>query len=300
MMKILVIGGSGFIGSKFINNFSNSYQIVTCIRDASKVRETDDKDSVTEICAIENREIIDIIGKHKPDVVLNFTVFGNLKKCEENPQGAFNTNVYGIFNVIEGCKKTNSKLILLSSREVYGETVGQASFEDDPLLPRNILGITKMLAENLVINAHKSFGLNYTILRITNVYGPGGVQSGIYNMIRNAMLNKKIQIYGGGQRLNLIHVNDIVDAIDVVIKNTRSSNETFNLGSKENLSIEDVATHITTLLEDKIQIEHVTSRQGETKSFIPNISKLEKLLNFSPKIQMREGLEDTIKWIRSI
>ena len=230
MMKILVIGGSSFIGNKFINKFADSYQIITCIRDASKSRETTDNDLVTEICSIENREIIDIIIKHKPDVVLNFTVFGNLKKCEENPQEAFNTNVYGIFNVIEGCKKTNSKLILLSSREVYGETIGQSSSEDDQLLPKNILGITKMLAENLVINAHKGFDLNYTILRITNVYGPGGTQSGIYNMIKNAMINKKIQIYGGGQRLNLIHVNDVIDAIDITIKDKRSSNEFFNLG----------------------------------------------------------------------
>ena len=218
-MKVLLTGGLGFIGRRFIENFQNFHDLVifTTENSIKKFNPTEISKVTVETGSIEDNSFQKIMLKHKPEVVIHLAAKSGLKNCEENPDSAFNCNVFGTYNVIKTCAEINSKLIFISSREVYGETINESTKEDDPLLPNNIYGITKMLAERLIINTSQKYNVNYIILRLTNLFGPGVYERGVNRIIKMAVKDKKIQIYGGEQAINIVYVDDVVELINLIL-----------------------------------------------------------------------------------
>ena len=229
-------------------------------------------------------------------MVIHLAALTGLEKCQKNPELAFKINVFGTFNVIKSCIKSSTKLIFVSSREVYGETKSEKSKEDDPLLPNNIYGITKMIGENLVKMTSQKDDLNYTILRLTNVYGPEGDQYGAQVIIKNAIKDKKIKILGGTQRLNYVYVDDVVDVINLVLDNKKASKQTFNVGSKDSITVEEFSSKVTELIGHDIQKEYLPMRKTETTNFEPDIEKMKVLLSYELKTSLEAGIKNTIKW----
>ena len=294
-MKILITGASGFIGSEFISKFSNDFRIISYSRKTRKNNKKIKKNIINEKGTIEDKKIIKIIKKHSPDIVLHLANFGSMKQCEENAESAFKTNVYGIFNVIMGCINTNSKLIFVSSREVYGETKGKNSSETDPTLPNNVLGITKALAENLIVYANRKYALEYTILRPSNIYGINGEKFVIKTMLNSAIQKKKIFVNGGTQKLNLVHVNDVLNIIKLVIQKPKlSSGQIFNIGSNNNISVKKLALNIAKLVGGNVDIKFKKSIKNETKFYKPNIEKIEKIFEYTNWINLNDGIKEML------
>ena len=144
-MKVLLTGGLGFIGKRFIENFQNSHDLIVFTTENSikNFNPTEIPKLIIEKGSIEDDSFQKIMLKHKPEVVIHLAAKSGLKNCEENPESAFTCNVFGTYNVIKTCAEMNSKLIFISSREVYGETINESNKEDDPLFPNNIYRITK-------------------------------------------------------------------------------------------------------------------------------------------------------------
>ena len=294
-MKILITGASGFIGSEFISKFSNDFRIISYSRKTRKNNKKIKKNIINEKGTIEDKKIIKIIKKHSPDIVLHLANFGSMKQCEENAESAFKTNVYGIFNVIMGCINTNSKLIFVSSREVYGETKGKNSSETDPTLPNNVLGITKALAENLIVYANRKYALEYTILRPSNIYGINGEKFVIKTMLNSAIQKKKIFVNGGTQKLNLVHVNDVLNIIKLVIQKPKlSSGQIFNIGSNNNISVKKLALNIAKLVGGNVDIKFKKSIKNETEFYKPNIEKIEKIFEYTNWINLNDGIKEML------
>jgi len=298
-MKILLTGGLGFIGKRFIRKFGDNYKIIVFARKEKiedSIEDSSFKNVIFEEGDIEDNAIIDAISKHKPDVVVHLAALTGLKKCSEDPEKTFKINVYGTHNVITSCIKTNSRLIFISSREVYGETVKNESVEDDVLKPKNIYGLTKLIGENLVRIAGDVHNLDYTIFRITNAYGPEGDNYGAQIMIKNAINEKKIIILGGNQKLNFIYVDDIAEALANNLDNKESSRQTFNLGSTDTLSIEEFVNKIRETLDFSVVVEYHSMRISETINFNPSLNKTKNILKFVSKTTIDEGIKKTIKW----
>jgi UDP-glucose 4-epimerase len=194
--------------------------------------------------------------------------------------------------------KCNAKLIFASSREVYGETIGEKTPENAPLLPNNLYGLTKLLGEKIVIWAGQKYGLNYTILRFTNVYGPYGDKYGVQVIIQKALKGEKIQILGGDQVMNLIYVDDAIHAILMSLKDRRSTKEIFNVGSYDNIKVSDLINKIVKLIERDVEMERTPYRETETMFFRPDLSKITKVLGWAPQIDLNTGLLRTIKWYK--
>lgn len=297
-MKVLLVGGFGFIGRRFIRKFSNNHQIIVYARkpeiiNASKT--LDLKKIVLEEGSIETIGK-DVIQRHKPDVVIHLAALTGLQKCLDNPEMAFSVNVYGTFNVINSCIGTGTKLIFLSSREVYGETIGNKTKENDQLLPDNIYGLTKMIGENLVSSYSSKYGLNYTILRLTNVYGPEGDKYGTQVIIKDIIRNGQARILGGSQRLNFVYVDDVVDLIGSVFDNASSSKQTINVGSLDTVSIKEFADKVFDTIGKKSQFEYLPMRKTETQNFEPDIQKMQAILGNYIRTPLKAGIEKTIKW----
>jgi UDP-glucose 4-epimerase len=298
-MRVLLVGGLGFIGRRFIRKFSDTYDIVVFATsmDISNYKQLINETKIkAEQGFVEDQNLVEIITRNKPDVVIHLAALTGLKKCHENPSDAFRINVYGTFNVVSSCMKSQSKLIFISSREVYGETLHNESKEDDPPLPKNVYGITKMLGEILIQKEGSKNNLDYTILRLTNVYGPEGDQYGAQVIIRDAMKSKKVKLLGGEQRLNFVYVDDVVDIINQVITDKRSSKQVFNVGSTDTLAMQDFVSEVSKVLKTEFEIEHLPMRETETINFKPSLNKLKNVLGFSVKTSIGEGIQKTIQW----
>jgi len=300
-MKILLVGGAGFIGKRFIRNFAKTDQIIVYAikEDIEKAKEFLDEHKIETIeGAVEDAKLPEIIKKENPNVVIHLAALTGLVKCHNNPQMAFKINVYGTYNVVNACSDIGCKLIFISSREVYGETLNQTTTEDDVLLPNNVYGITKMMGENIIQFFSRKQNLDFTVLRLTNVYGPEGDQYGAQVIIKKALTEKKIQILGGTQRLNYVFVDDVIDIIHKCITNPKSSKEIFNVGSKDTLSIKEFVNKVVKVLNENIEIEYKPMRETETTNFEPNLSKL-SMLEGIPMVSIEDGLRKTIEWYKA-
>jgi len=300
-MKVLLTGGLGFIGRRFIENFQNFHDLVifTTENSIKKFNPTEISKVTVETGSIEDNSFQKIMLKHKPEVVIHLAAKSGLKNCEENPDSAFNCNVFGTYNVIKTCAEINSKLIFISSREVYGETINESTKEDDPLLPNNIYGITKMLAERLIINTSQKYNVNYIILRLTNLFGPGVYERGVNRIIKMAVKDKKIQIYGGEQAINIVYVDDVVELINLILCEKCSWNEIFNVGSNNTLKIKKFVDEVKKLVDD-VDIEYLPARNIENFIFNPNLEKIQREMKFTTKTSLIDGIQKTIKWIKSV
>ena len=296
-MKILITGGFGFIGKRFLREFCGNHEIIIFAKKNNEIIEENSsfKKVIFEKGSIEDKTIIDVITKYNPDVVIHLAALTGLKKCHDEPEKAFKTNVYGTFNVLTACSITGAKLIFLSSREVYGETKKQESSEDEELVPNNVYGLTKLIGENLVLYFEKLYHIKYTILRITNVYGPEGDNYGAQRIIIDAVKNSKIRIFGGKQYLNFIYVDNIVKLLGILV-NGKISNQIFNVGSKDTISMDEFAEKIANIMQKNIVIEHHPMRETETSFFKPNLMKIKKMNGFEANTEIASGLRKTIEW----
>ena len=301
-MKVLLVGGLGFIGKHIVKKIHDSHNL-TVLETASAISNNaafvKNHGLGVEIGDITDGTLVkEIMLRCSPGLVIHLAALTGIRRCNENPSLAFLVNVLGTYNVIKGCVKSRSKLIFISSREVYGESVSDRTGECDPLVPNNVYGVTKVLGERLVTWAASRHDLDYTILRLTNVYGPEGDQYGIQIMIKKALTEGKIQILGGSQRMNLIYVEDVADAICRCFVDPRSSRQTFNVGSHDDMSIEEIVSKLVSLLGVPVKIERMLMRNGETISFRPNLEKMEKALGYRPVTSIIEGLQKTVEWYR--
>ena len=295
-MKILLVGGLGFIGKNFIQKFSKKYEfsIYANKNSTSNVSEVLLQNvTLMEGLIEEEQKLLSFIKEVNPEIVIHLAAMTGLKKCQENPKKTFETNVNGTYNVIKACIEINSKLIFASSFEVYGKTNKFERQEDDVLNPVNTYSLTKMLGEELVKHAHRIQKLDYTILRISNVYGPD-YQRGINTMIKTGMNEKKIYINDPKRFKNFIHVNDVIDLLDAIINDKNSTNEIFNIGSMDTLNLEEISNKISTYLQSDIKFEFLPGNELET-DYRPSLKKLNNF-GYSAKISFDKGLFDTIKW----
>jgi len=299
-VKVFLVGGLGFIGKRFIRKYSELHDLIVYAskENIEKSKDVLDLSKVSiEEGLVEDEKLAELMEKHHPDVVVHLAALTGLVKCHKNPEKAFQINVYGTYNVVNSCIHSGiKKLIFISSREVYGETTSGSTKENDQLLPNNVYGITKMIGENIVKHAGQKNNLDYTILRLTNVYGPEGDRYGAQIIIKDAIRDKKIKILGGGQKLNYVYVEDVIQGINLVLSNLAASKQVFNVGSKDTMKIEDFAQKVIEIIGSDVKVEYMPMRETETSNFEPNLEKMEKELGFSIKTPFTEGLKNTINW----
>lgn len=304
-MKILVIGGAGFIGSNFvryiINNYSE-YEVVVL-------------DKLTYSGRIENlKEILNKIRfvrgdiRKKEDIervaidceaIINFAAETHVDRSIMSSEDFVLTNVYGVYNILEIVRKYDNieKFIQISTDEVYGPIIDGSFKENDRLYPRNPYSATKASADLLCLSYFETYGLNVVITRSTNNYGPfQHPEKLIPKTIIYSILNKKIPIYGKGNAIrDWIYVEDNCRAIDLVLRKGKKG-EIYNIASKEEKSVmEVVKTILRFMSKDESLIEFVKDRPAHDLRYSLDIEKITKL-GWKPKIKFEEGIKRTIEW----
>lgn len=279
-------GGNGFLG-RVLCSMLDRCQLAVIDAYPSRGQAAEVQQLICDIT--DPNRISEFIINYKPEAIVHLAAITGVKRCEENLREAFAVNVGGTVNVADAASRSGSLLVFASSREVYGETIGQATTEDAPLNPKNLYGLTKMMGEQVLWWFNRLKSLRFGILRFTNLYGLGGDQYASNVIMKRALSNEDITIYGGLQTLNLIHVQDAARAITLALKREFSS-DAFNVGSADSVTVEELVGKIIKITKSHSRVLRADMRLNETGRFVPDLTKASRKLGFSSEISLEEGL----------
>jgi dTDP-glucose 4,6-dehydratase len=305
-MKLLVTGGLGFIGSNFILEvLKNNSNIEITNIDASLYGSN--KMNLSKIENNDKYKFVDGNITDKPlmeklisenDTIINFAAESFVDRSISEAKPFFDSNVTGVFTILEILKKYKKKLIHISTDEVFGSLKKETANEKFRFNPSSPYSATKASSE-LLINAYNlTYDCDCVITRCTNNYGPRQYpEKLIPKVILLAQNDKKIPIYGNGKNVrDWIFVNDHCNAIFEVLEKGKSG-ESYNISSKYEL---DNITIIETILEimDKSLdlIEFVEDRPGHDFRYSLDSSKISKEIGWKNETSFEEGIKKTIKW----
>lgn len=317
MSKILLSGGLGFIGSTIVRKLENTEHETVVIDNYSDYDGAIDQNELQRLMqqridslqlphTIYNNDIVNtlsmnaIFAKEKPDVVVHLAAFPRLRVVKRNPQLGCDVILKGLINLLEASLKHGVKrFVFISSSMIYGDFEFECNPETATKNPIEPYGIMKLCAENLVRNYNRLYGLEYSIVRPSAVYGPYDIVDRVLSkFIAEAKANKPMFINGEGLALDFSYVDDVVDGIILCATHENAANETFNItrGVARDLQ---VAGNLIKLYTNSSSLLTVKQDDGTyPKRGTLDISKARDLLGYDPKVNIEEGLETYIKsWI---
>lgn len=294
----LITGGAGNVGSylaaKLASNQDNFVVVVDNLStgDIAKVPQ---KENVKFIkCDVNDyTDIAPLFGRYNFDYVFHYAAVVGVKRTLENPLMVLN-DINGIKNILNLCKNTGVKRVFYSSSsEVYGEPFEIPQREQTtPLNSRLPYAIVKNLGEAFCRSYFQEFGLEFTIFRFFNTYGPHQSEDFVIpKFLKRAIRGEDIFIYGdGSQTRSFCYIDDNIDSCIQAINDPEAVNEVINVGSDIEISVLELAQKIIKLTGDKSKIIYKAPLpEGDMSRRCPEISKMKKLLN-RDLITLEEGL----------
>ncbi len=299
-MKLLITGGLGFIGSNFVNLLQETdYSIVNIDKMTYAARFENVSITKPEKYEFVKADINDesVLEKYSDiDWIVNFAAESHVDNSINSSKEFIESNVQGVRNLLDFCRKHDKKLLQISTDEVYGSIEKGSFTEEDTLNPRNPYSASKAAAELLVKAYHETYGIPYKITRSANNYGPNQhPEKLIPKTISNILKNQKTPVYGRGLQIrNWIYVKDNCNAIKLVLEKG-VENQDYNVAGPEEMSnIELVKLILSTFGKPESLIEFVTDRLGHDFRYSLNDSKL-KELGFAPEMSLKNYLSKIVQ-----
>ena len=306
--KVLVTGGTGFLGSHICKRLIQQDINLVCIdnlssSDESNIESLKNHNNFTFI----KHDVVDPIDD-KFDEIYNFACPASPPQYQKDPIQTSKTSVYGAFNLLENAKKNNSKIFQASTSEVYGDPIVSPQNENyfgnvNPIGIRSCYDEGKRFAETLFFDYFRKFSTNIKVVRIFNTYGPNmQVSDGrvISNIITQSLKNEDITVYGDGkQTRSFCYIDDLIDIILLIMNSKQGLTGPFNIGNPSEFTIIDIAKKIIHLTNSKSTIKYLDLPQDDPKQRKPDISLVKDIFNWNPKIETDEGLKKTINYFRS-
>ncbi len=310
MKKILVTGGAGFIGSHLCERLLNEGNEVICLDNYF----TGSKSNVIHLLDNPYFEIIrhDVTMPFfiEVDEIYNLACPASPIHYQYNPIKTIKTSVMGSVNMLGLAKRIKAKILQASTSEVYGDPQIHPQPEDywghvNPIGSRSCYDEGKRCAESLFINYNKQNDVRVKLVRIFNTYGPNMHPNDgrvISNFIVQALQNKNISIYGdGNQTRSFQYIDDLVEALIRMMNTDDDITGPVNIGNPVEYKIIDLAKKIISMTGSTCKIEYYPLPEDDPIQRQPDISLAKKLLNnWTPKVELEEGLQKTINYFKSI
>lgn len=307
-MNIVVTGGAGFIGTHLVERFleiNHNVIVIDNLLTGSKGNLNNfDKSKNFSFINLDVQNHIEIDGE--VDYVLHLASAASPKAYTENPINTLKAGSIGTINTLGLAKAKNAKYLLTSTSEVYGDPEVSPQPESywgrvNPNGVRSMYDEAKRFAEAAVSSYNRIYNIDSRIVRLFNTYGPKmKINDGrvVTNFISQALIGEDITIYGkGNQTRSFCYVSDTVDGI---IKAMNSeSNEVFNIGNPNEITIIQLAEFIIELTESKSSIRYEELPKDDPMQRKPDIGKALSILDWKPTIGLEEGLKETINWIKT-
>jgi dTDP-glucose 4,6-dehydratase len=312
MKKVIVTGGLGFIGSNLIKLLNKKKFFVINIDKISYSSNTNNiptniKNYKFYKKNINNKYfIVKILKKYKPSLIFNLAAETHVDKSIDGPKSFINSNILGVFNLLEAIRmyKKKIKLINVSTDEVYGDINKLSSNENDAYNPSSPYSASKASGDLLVKSYIRTYKVPAIITNCCNNYGPNQYpEKLIPTIIYKIIKNEPIPIYGNGKNTReWIHVNDHCEAL-IKIAMKGKVGESYNIGSGIKMKNIEIMRKIISIFKEinvnqknKFNFLFVKDRPGHDFRYSLNSSKLKKKIKWKCKINLTEGLKETINW----
>ena len=314
-MSILITGAAGFIGfhlSNYLNkknikkiiavdNFNPYYDIK--LKKNRKIH-LDKNINFIKLDLKNSKKLKILFKKHRFKKVIHLAAQPGVRYSLINPKAYFDNNLLAFYNLIEASRQFKVKhFIYASSSSVYGNTKKYPLKENfNTNKPISFYATTKKCNELIADSYHLNFNLNCTGLRFFTVYGPyGRPDMSAYKFVNNILKNKKINVFNkGSHSRDFTYIDDVVNAIYKIIKSKKNNNhEIYNIGSGNPISLKTYINEIEKYLGKKSKKKFDKLQKGDVLKTFSDITKIKKEYNFKPKIKLKVGLKDYIKWFKS-
>lgn len=307
MKKILVTGGAGFIGSHLCKKLIEDGNDVLCVDNYF----TGTKKNINELFSNPYFEMVrhDICFPLyvEVDEIFNLACPASPIHYQHDPVQTTKTSVHGAINMLGLAKRINVKILQASTSEVYGDPEKHPQNETywgnvNPIGPRSCYDEGKRCAETLFFDYYRQHNLEIKVVRIFNTYGPnmhpndGRVVS---NFIMQALQNKDLTVYGNGEQTrSFCFIDDLVSGLQKMMNSGKENIGPINLGNPTELKILDLAKKIIKLTNSKSKIINRDLPLDDPIRRKPDISEARKILNWDPKVDIDDGLKETIEYFK--
>lgn len=307
-MNILVTGGAGFIGSHVVDKLVEEGHQVLILDNLSNGSRKNIQQHFLDCNMkfvegdIKDKDILrDMFREFQFEICYHLAASINVQDSIDNPKTTFDNDVIGTFNVLEECKKYNTKMVFMSTCMVYDRCYDSGITEKHPTKPASPYAGAKIAGENMALSYYYAYKLPVTVIRPFNTYGPRQKSSGeggvISIFIQNALQEKDINIYGdGNQTRDLLYVEDCADFIIASGKSITVNGHIVNAGTGHDISVNDLAKLICGYEERIKHVEHIHP-QSEIQRLLCDYTKAETLLGWMPKTPLERGIAKTRKWM---
>ncbi len=305
-MKLLATGGAGFIGSEFVNQIVFDSEIEVTVLDsltyAGDLRNLEICKDLIDFVNIDIRNVADLdslFERKQFTHVVHFAAESHVDNSISNPVIFAETNVLGTLNLLQVSKKYSIERFLhVSTDEVYGSVKEGFSTESSPLNPSSPYSASKAAAEHFVFSYLHTFDLPVLMVRCSNNYGPRQFpEKLIPHFISRLLKNESVPVYGDGKNVReWLHVSDCARGIALVLEKGKIG-DIYNISSgifRENLEVTRMLVNM--LGKGPELISFVEDRMGHDFRYAIDSSKIRRELGWEPKVELEEGLNETVKW----
>jgi UDP-glucuronate decarboxylase len=305
-MRILITGGAGFLGSHLSEILLSKGNEVICLDNFFTGR----RENIIHLLDNRNFELVrhDIIEPImlEVDQIYNLACPASPVHYQFNPVKTVKTSVMGAINMLGLAKRVKARIFQASTSEVYGDPIVHPQTEDywgnvNPIGLRSCYDEGKRIAETLFMDYHRQNGVDTRIVRIFNTYGPKMLENDgrvVSNFIVQALRGEDLTIYGDGmQTRSFCYVDDLIEGfIRLMNAEAKDIHLPVNIGNPGEFTMLELAQEVIEIVGNSVKIKHLPLPQDDPKQRKPNIDRAVKLLDWTPKVQLKEGLNKTVSY----
>ncbi|KPK39192.1 MAG: nucleoside-diphosphate sugar epimerase [Omnitrophica WOR_2 bacterium SM23_29] len=318
-MHYLITGGAGFIGSHLADRLVGDGNKVTTLDNLSTGKYENvshlngNSDFELVVGSILNEYLVDKLAE-RCGAIFHLAAAVGVELIVKHPLESLTTNIKGSEIVLEMAHRYHKKVLIASTSEIYGKNAnGPLKEEEDrilgsPLKSRWSYSTSKAVDEMLAYVYWKEKGVPTIIVRLFNTVGPR--QTEAYGMVLprfvgQALDGKDLTVYGDGKQSRcFLHVKDAVDALVKLMDNSNACGQVFNVGSQEEITIEDLAKKVIEITGSRSKITHIPYEKAYEEGFedmekrVPDISKIRSLIGFKPTVDLNGIIKDVVNYIK--